>query len=774
MKEKVTIHRFQESPNENRDPDIFEEIASVANDDLFRGFIGDRLINPDVVLATEAKGQGLTFYEQLERDAHVSSVLQTRKLAVIGREWEVLPAAETPKDLEVAEFVKQVFANLGGPVKTEHAAAAKSGFDQARLDLLDAVLKGFSVAEILWMVGDDGKLTIDELKGRNPRRFSFDVENRLRVLTLKDAIDGELLPSNKLIILTHEKRYDNPYGTALGQKLWWPVWFKKHGIKFWATFNDKFGMPTAIGKYPTGASKEAKSALLDALRAIQQETAITIPEGMVVELLEAKRSGTVDTYDDFIQFMNGEISKAVLGQTLTTELAGPTGSFAASQTHQEVRLELVKADCDLLCEGINSQLIPPLVQMNFTGFSGFPKMWIRTEEEKDLNALSERDARLSQDVGLPIAQSYFYATYGIPKPEAGDELVTPPSRNPTPAPFAAPNNRGKFSSSSALRFAESNDPEANAVEGTLAMEQLSDATLTTALNIYRGGIQELLNALQRVPTLEAALARMQPGTTQPLPNLGNLIHQLLVTAELTGRATIFEQATSQTNRSLQEILTFQEGDIPDGFDFEPQTPEEALRFFRGLVPVTDAQFQTLNADMRLLAFRIAGVEEEALVRAVHGKINDALEGQGTLGEFLRDAPAIFDTFGVTRRSRHHLETMFRTNTLTALNAGKWEEAHDPDLQEFFPLYRYSAILDDRVRPVHARMHGFTAPIDDPIWETWWPPNGFQCRCTVVPLSEVFVEKNKIRRGRRPPQGINPDPGFQTNPKAALEAWAETA
>jgi len=34
------------------------------------------------------------------------------------------------------------------------------------------------------------------------------------------------------------------------------------------------------------------------------------------------------------------------------------------------------------------------------------------------------------------------------------------------------------------------------------------------------------------------------------------------------------------------------------------------------------------------------------------------------------------------------------------------------------------------------MHGFIAPEDDPIWRTWTPPAGFNCRCTVIGLSEA--------------------------------------
>lgn len=313
------------------------------------------------------------------------------------------------------------------------------------------------------------------------------------------------------------------------------------------------------------------------------------------------------------------------------------------------------------------------------------------------------------------------------------------------------------------------DPEVQAVAGTIAMDRVAAAAERRARPIYRAAAAELLDLMRSAPSFESIRHRLTPHAS-PLTGLGDLLHGLLVTGNLAGRATLFEQAREQTKRAL----AFAEGDLPEGFDFEPLDPADALRYFRQRVPVSDSAFRALNATMKTLAFRIAGVEDAALIEAVNTKLEAAVKGELTLGEFLRDAPTIFEAYGITETSPHHLETMFRTNTLTALNAGKWDEAQDEDLQDLFPLYRYSAILDDRSRPQHAAMHGHTAPIDDAFWSTWWPPNGFNCRCTAVPLSTVYVRKHRITASRRPSPTVQPDPGFRTNPKAALEAWSDAA
>ncbi len=111
----------------------------------------------------------------------------------------------------------------------------------------------------------------------------------------------EDLPDRKFIVFTYGSS-DNPYGNGLGQKLWWPMWFKKNGIKFWLVFLEKYGMPTALGKYPPGTPPDQQAALLDALDAIQNETGIKIPETKAIELIEASRQGTA-TYGEMCEYI---------------------------------------------------------------------------------------------------------------------------------------------------------------------------------------------------------------------------------------------------------------------------------------------------------------------------------------------------------------------------------------------------------------------------------------------------------------------------------------
>jgi len=399
-------------------PEI-NEIATTAKDiDIFAGWI-NRLENPDPVLRSEAAGKGIKLYDEVKRDTHAGGVLDKRYRTVVGKEWEVIPATEESRDMKIADSVKEVLL--------------ATNFDLGREKLLSAILYGYAVSEIMWQLSE-GDIWIDRFLDKHQRRFIFSPERELRLLTRQSIFDGEPVTDRKFIQFTYGSA-DNPYGEGLGQRLWWPVWFKKNGIKFWVMFAEKFGGPTGIGKYPPGALKEDQDKLLDAINAIHQETGVIIPENMAINLLEATRSGTINTYETLCNFMNAEISKAVLGGTLTTEIGKTGGAYAAAETHFEAEQGIIKADADALCACLNKSVIRWLVDYNFPDIQKYPQIWVRTEPAQDLKALAERDKTLVKDIGVPVSKKYFYDTYGIPEPQEGEELVSVPAPA-TPFGFA--------------------------------------------------------------------------------------------------------------------------------------------------------------------------------------------------------------------------------------------------------------------------------------------------------------------------------------------------
>jgi hypothetical protein len=69
----------------------------------------------------------------------------------------------------------------------------------------------------------------------------------------------------------------------------------------------------------------------------------------------------------------------------------------------------------------------------------------------------------------------------------------------------------------------------------------------------------------------------------------------------------------------------------------------------------------------------------------------------------------------------------------AYSLGRYEQMMDPAVQQALPYWQYLTVDDDRVRPEHQCIDTFTARLVDPVWRKIYPPNGFNCRCIVIPL-----------------------------------------
>ncbi len=369
------------------------EVAGASRDPFWPPFGG--LIQPrDDTLLARGGGRGLWIYDDIERDARAYADLQKRKLAVVARPWQVDPASEDARDVAAADLVRRALDRID--------------FDRASAELLDAILKGFAVSEVMWEVAG-AEVLVADLKARDQRRFVHGEDGAPRLLVPGNLMRGEPLPARKFIVHRFGAKDGNPAGLGLGTRLFWPVLFKRQGIKFWLTFADKFGSPTAAGKYPKGADDKQKATLLEALATIKSESSIIFEEGMSVELLEAARSGNIDTYETLVRYMDEQISAAVLGESESARAQG--GALAASAiTRKEVRLELVQADADLLSQTLNRTVVRWLTELNLPGATP-PKVWRDVAEPEDLALRAERDEKIGR-MGFRPTLDYITRTYG--------------------------------------------------------------------------------------------------------------------------------------------------------------------------------------------------------------------------------------------------------------------------------------------------------------------------------------------------------------------------
>ncbi len=394
-------------------PGLTEVAAVGGGRDITRGFLPEGLIThpTDTILRQQGGGNSI-IYEELARDDQVKTCRQQRELALISKEWGVDPGDNSRKSKKAADRLKQVLDRLSWDDKTQK--------------MLAAILYGYSVSELMWAT-DGLEITLSDIKVRNRRRFGFLPSGELRMKTFAHYGDGEVLPPGKFWAFSCGADHDDePYGLGLGHYLYWPVWFKKNGIKFWLLFLEKFGQPTAVGKYPVGSSDSEKTRLLQALSAIQSSTAIRIPDGMQIEFLEAARSGTAD-YTALVDRMNASISKVYLGHaSAADETPGRLGSQSSAT---DIRKDLIRADADLVCGSFNRTVARWLTFYNDGDSVAPPRVWRKTEEPVDLKACADKD-KLIFDMGFKPTLQYVTDKY------EGDYVEIQPAPMPVVAEAA--------------------------------------------------------------------------------------------------------------------------------------------------------------------------------------------------------------------------------------------------------------------------------------------------------------------------------------------------
>ena len=370
--------------------------------------------------------QAQLFDEMEEKDTHIFSVLQTRKLAVVKNDLEIISASDRYGDRKIAEFVRSNIESL-------------PDWKQDLTDLLDAIGKGFAACEITWDVAG-GEVHIADLIWKPQRRFTYNwwgTASGLRILTDEEPIKGIEIPPDKFVIHHCRARSGAPSRQGLLRTCAWMYLFKNYAVKDWVAFAEIYGMPLRLGKYKPGTKPEDKEIILDALTKLGSDAAALIPEGALIEFKEAAKGGS-SVYLTLATFCNKEISKAVLGQTATTE--DTPGKLGAAPEKSQVRQDLIEADSGALENTLRDQLIKPLVDFNFGIQEKYPRPKFHCELPKDLNTLAERDKTLGE-MGVPIPLSYARKTYSIPEPEGDDDPILVPM-SPGGLPMGAKDESG--------------------------------------------------------------------------------------------------------------------------------------------------------------------------------------------------------------------------------------------------------------------------------------------------------------------------------------------
>lgn len=329
-----------------------------------------------------------------EKDLHYRAVLQTRKLAVSQLDVIIEPASDSKEDVRNAELLKEF--------------TARETFEDELFDILDAIGKGFSVTEIIW----DRKPNLwmpKKLEYRDPRWFNFSQEDGKTLYLKTDDGENKELSPYKFITFFAKTKSGLPIRGGIARAAAWAYLFKNFSLKSWVTFTEVYGQPFRVGKYHSSATETDKRKLLRAVANIGSDAAAIIPESMMIEFVKAEQSGSSDLYEKLSNFLDHQVSKAVLGQTTTTDAI--SGGHAVSKEHDKVRGDIERADSKQLGATLKDQLFIPMINLNYGEQKQYPKVRLERKEQEDLNKRAIRDKNI-MTLGFKPTKKYIEETYG--------------------------------------------------------------------------------------------------------------------------------------------------------------------------------------------------------------------------------------------------------------------------------------------------------------------------------------------------------------------------
>lgn len=191
--------------------------------------------------------------------------------------------------------------------------------------------------------------------------------------------------------------------------------------------------------------------------------------------------------------------------------------------------------------------------------------------------------------------------------------------------------------------------------------------------------------------------------------------------------------------------------------------DAALEHFLDRTVLTDAERLAIPNEAATQAFWISGATELDTVQFVHDEIAKALASGAPFEEFKKNvSEKLTKAWGKENPAR--IETIFRTATQTAYNAGRYAQMTEPSVLKFRPYWLFDAVIDSHTTATCRICNQTLLPADSPWWDSHTPPLHFSCRSGIRNLRVAEAEKKGVTEA---PDAVPPD-GFGASPKVAQQ------
>lgn len=372
------------------------------------------------------------FREMLRCWPRLAAVEQTRRLALTGLDWEIVPDARAgacdDRDQSAAQHADASIADSAARTESDRVCA-HCREELARLERLPDVLNhlaaaigaGLAVAEIVWERG-----RIVDLVPVPYTRLIADPQSpwRIRIRTQDEPTDGLPLDAapHKWIVHAPRAVTGRPFAAGL-LRASTALFVAQHlSLRDWLVYSQVAGMPTRVAQVDPGLSQAEQNQVAAALQSLGTDAYAVLSRNVELTLLESTRSGQ-PPYPAIQDHCNTEVTILWLGQHLTTDLRS-SGSRAAAEVHDRVREDLLVQDIADEGATLRRDLLAPLVRARFGDGVPVPRFRRAIVQSVDTRTLADTLAVAVNQLGVRVPRRWLHQALGIPEPTAGEAVVT--------------------------------------------------------------------------------------------------------------------------------------------------------------------------------------------------------------------------------------------------------------------------------------------------------------------------------------------------------------
>ena len=356
--------------------------------DSFGDYLG-LLPDPDLIL--KKLGCDTSVYSAIRCDPDVESCIEDRQSATLLKRWEWVPGGDTKRARALRDLVAE---HLTPDFMYPHIES-----------MLDAPFYGLIPVEIMW-TQRDGHTLIDALRTLPTNAVGFDDERR-PVLKEKYFQRTIPVPDGKMILVRKNYDWKNPYGRKLFSALFWPVTFRRGGLKYWYEFMDRYGLPHISAELPEDIYEKKRDEVSADLASTVRNAVTVYKKGMNITHADVRVSGTSDMYDRFQESIGATIARVIAGATLARD-TGRHGGFAQAREHGRTQDRRAVMDQGMV-EVAGNEIAAFVAKFNDPDT---PAPLMRYRQPADLHAEQAKRDKIVHSMGWAFSLDYMTRTYG--------------------------------------------------------------------------------------------------------------------------------------------------------------------------------------------------------------------------------------------------------------------------------------------------------------------------------------------------------------------------